>query len=57
MILTSFTYVLATVSVVAGDASARTTTSIGNAIATEHLHLIMCVLASGGKSTHPKFVH
>ena len=32
-------------SVVAGDASARTTTSTGNTIATEHLHLMMSMLA------------
>ena len=35
---------LAAASVVAGDATARTTTSTPNIIATEHSHLMMCVL-------------
>ena len=41
---------LATVSVVAGDASAHTTTSTGNTIATEHSHLVMRLLAGGNMS-------
>ena len=48
---------LATVSVVAGDASARTTTRTGNTIVTEHSHLVMRVLAGGSKSAHSKFAH
>ena len=55
MILTSFTQVLTTASVVAGDASACTTTSMGNTIATEHPHLVMCVLAGGNMSSRSKF--
>ena len=46
---------LATASVVAGDASAHTTTSTGNTIATEHLHLMMRVLGGGNMSAHSKF--
>ena len=41
---------LATAVVVAGDASARTTTIMGNTIATEHWHLMMRVLAGGSVS-------
>ena len=43
---------LATASVVAGDASARTTTSTGNTIATKHSHLMICVLAGGNMNAH-----
>ena len=46
---------LTTASVVAGDASARTTTSMGNTIATEHSHLVMHVLAGGNISARSKF--
>ena len=46
---------LTTASVVAGDASARMTTSMGNTIATEHSHLMMRVLAGGSMSTRSKF--
>ena len=41
---------LATASVVAGDASARTTTSMGNTITTKHSHLMMCVLTGDSLS-------
>ena len=47
----------ATASVVAGDASARTTTSTGNTIATKHSHLVMCVHAGGSMSARSKFAH
>ena len=40
---------------VAGDVSACMTTSVGNTIATEHLHLMMCVLTGGSMSAHSKF--
>ena len=46
---------LTTASVVAGNASARTTTSMGNTIATEQLHLMMLVLAGGSTSARSKF--
>ena len=46
---------LATASVVAGDASAHMTTSTGNTIATEHSHLVMCALAGGSTSARSKF--
>ena len=46
---------LTTASVVAGDASARTITSMGNTIATEHSHLVMHVLAGGSMSACSKF--
>ena len=42
---------------VAGDASAHTTTSSGNTITTEHSHLVMRVLAGGNMSAHSKFAH
>ena len=48
---------LTTASVVAGDVSARTTTSTGNTVSTEHLHLVMHVLAGGSVSAHSKFAH
>ena len=57
MILTLFMSVLATASVVAGDTSARTTTSMGNTIATEHSHLMTRVLAGGSMSARSKFAH
>ena len=40
---------------VAGDASARTTTNTGNTIATKYLHLVMRVLAGGSTSALSKF--
>ena len=46
---------LATASVVAGDASARMTTSMGNTIATEHSYLEMHALTGGSMSAHSKF--
>ena len=46
---------LTTASVVAGYASARTATSTGNTIATEHSHLVMRVLAGGSTSARSKF--
>ena len=39
---------------VAGDASAHMTTSMGNTIATKHLHLVMRVLAGGSPSARSK---
>ena len=47
---------LVTASVVAGDASAHTTTSTGNTISTEQVHLlVMRVLASGSMNARSKF--
>ena len=46
---------LTTANVVAGDASAHTTISTGNTIATEHLHLMMHVLAGGSTSARSRF--
>ena len=46
---------LATASVVAGDVSAHMTTNTGNTIATEHSHLMMCVLAGSSPSARSKF--
>ena len=40
---------------VAGDSSARMTTSTGNTIATKHSHLVMRILVGGSKSAHSKF--
>ena len=44
---------------VAGDASARPTTSTGNIITTEHSHLMICVLVltGGSLSARSKFAH
>ena len=40
---------------VAGDASAHMSTSMGNIIATEHSHLMMRVFAGGSTSACSKF--
>ena len=44
-------------SVVAGDASACMTTSIGNTIATEHSRLMLRVFVGGTPSACSKFAH
>ena len=48
---------LATASVVTGNASAHMTTNTGNAIATEYSHLVMHVLAGGSPSACSTFAH